>query len=118
MLAHSKLYFIFPLKICKELENETYTFTIRTLLNLKKLRRFLHMTEYKIFLIKSFLWEDTHKKCDIFSGRTTKVLPSLHQWPSDPCHFFIICLLSYNSLKRFLTIFSFLPYFWANTAGF
>ena len=45
----------------------------------------------------------THK-C-FFSGRTTKVLPSLHQWLSGPCHFFIF--LSYNSLKRILTIFFF-----------
>ena len=32
--------------------------------------------------------EDTHKKSGIFSGRTTKVLPSIHQWLSGPCHFF------------------------------
>jgi hypothetical protein len=24
-----------------------------------------------------------------FSGRTTKVLPSLHQWLCGPCHFFL-----------------------------
>ena len=32
-----------------------------------------------------FLREDTHKK-SIFSGRTTKDLPSLHQWLSGTCH--------------------------------
>ena len=47
--------------------------------------------------------EDSHKKSVSFSGRTTKVLPSLHKWLSGPCHFF----LSYYSLKRILTIFSF-----------
>ena len=33
--------------------------------------------------------EDTHKKV-FFSGRTTKVLPSLHQWLSGTCHFFLV----------------------------
>ena len=31
--------------------------------------------------------EDTHKEKCFFSGRTTKVLPSLHYWLSGPCHF-------------------------------
>ena len=46
-----KLIFTF----LRELWNETYAFTICTLFNLKKLRGFLNITEYKIFLIKSFL---------------------------------------------------------------
>ena len=32
--------------------------------------------------------EDTHKKSDFLSGRTTKDLPYLYQWLSGPCHFF------------------------------
>ena len=35
----------------------------------------------------SKLKEDTHKK-SFFSGRTTKLLPTLHQWLSGPYHFF------------------------------
>ena len=34
----------------RELGNETYTFTICTLFNLKQLKRFLNTTEYKYFL--------------------------------------------------------------------
>ena len=39
--------------------------------------------------------EDTHQKNFFFSGRTTKVLPSRHQWLSGPCHFFffLFCLI-------------------------
>ena len=29
--------------------------------------------------------KNTHKKSGVFSGRTTKDLPSLHQWLSGPC---------------------------------
>ena len=50
--------------------------------------------------------EDTHKKVFFFSGRTTKVLHSLHQWLGGPCHFFFF---SYNSLKRI---------FWAKKGNF
>ena len=39
------------------------------------------------------LREDTHKKSGLVSGRTTKVLPSLHQWLSGPCHFFFFFFL-------------------------
>ena len=34
--------------------------------------------------------EDAHKKKCFFSGRTIKVLPSLHQWLSGPSHFFYV----------------------------
>ena len=37
--------------------------------------------------------EDTHKKRCFFGGRTTKVLPSLHLWPSGPLHFFFFFLV-------------------------
>ena len=53
------------------------------------------------------LREDTHKKRGFFSGRTTKVLPSLHQW---------LFFLSYNSLKRILT--NFFLHFWAKKDDF
>ena len=46
-----------------------------------------------------------------FSGRTTKVLPSLHQWLSGPCHFFFFFFQSYNSLKRILNFILFFPIF-------
>ena len=53
-----KSYFTFPLKICmffKGIREWNTTFYQCTLLNLKKLKRFINITEYKIFLIKSFL---------------------------------------------------------------
>ena len=53
------------------------------------------------FGARMHLREDTHKKSVFFSGRTTKVLSSLHHWVSAPCHFFL-----------------FLPNLWAKTAGF
>ena len=46
-------------------------FTICTLFKLKKLKRFLNITEYKIFLIKGFLREAA-KKSSSTSGRATK----------------------------------------------
>ena len=52
-----------------------------------------------------------HIKKRFFSGRTTKGLPSQHQWLSGPCHFFFGGG-SYNSLKH---IFKF---FWVKTDGF
>ena len=80
-------------------------------------------------IISSFFWpggscvmffprpirEDTQKK-SFFSGRTTKVLPSLHKWP---CHFFFFIfffcpIIPWNGFRQFL----FLQNFWAITVGF
>ena len=44
-----------------------------------------------------------------FSGRTSKVLPSLHYWRSGPCHLFFL-IIAWN---RFWQFFLFLPNFWA-----
>ena len=52
-----------------------------------------------------------------FSGRTTKVLPYIHQWLSGP-YFFFFFFFSYNiALNGFWQFFLFLPNFWAKTAG-
>ena len=59
--------------------------------------------------------EDTHKKMFFFSGRTTKDLPSIHQWLSGPCHFFFF--LSYNGWNGFWQFFLFLPNFWLVVRG-
>ena len=54
----------------------------------------LNVSGYLDFKFPSPLREDTHKKnCFFFSGRTTKALPSLHQWLSGPCHFFFLSLI-------------------------
>ena len=46
-------------------------FTISTLLNLKKFKRFLNITEYKLFLIKSFLYRYLYPNIDIQIGLGT-----------------------------------------------
>ena len=53
--------------------------------------------------------EDTH----FCSGRTTKVLPSLHQWLSGPCHhlFFLLFLVLKWPETDFDNFFFFFPIF-------
>ena len=75
---------------------------------------FINRISVRFFLNGLYVREDTHKKSVLFSGQTTMVLPSLHQWLCGPCHFFFF--FSYNSLKRILTVF--FPNFLAKTAGF
>ena len=54
---------------------------------------YILLTEFVFVYIENFvqivgiLREDTHKKSVFFSGRTSKVLPSLHQWHSGQCNF-------------------------------
>ena len=45
----------------------------------------------------------THIKKWFFNGRTTKVLPSLHQWLSCPCHFFSFFsfIIAWNGCRQF-----------------
>ena len=89
---------------------------IQGIVLLKKLLIHTGIYNYKYHTLKSTRSEGLIHDVELvfFSGRTTKVLPSLHYWLSDPCHFF----LSYNSLKRILPIFLFLPNLWVKTAGF
>ena len=56
----------------------------------------------------SDLWtlrEDTYKKSGLFSGRNTKVLPSLHQWLSGPCHIFLFFFSLIMAIDNFFFLF-------------
>ena len=57
----------------------------------------------------------THiKKVCFFSSRTTKVLSSLHQWLSGPCHFFLFFFFSLIIPETDFDNFFFLPIFFDN----
>ena len=48
--------------------------------------------------------EKTLTKSVYLSGRTTRVLPSLHQWLSGPCHFFLLffsLIIAWNAFDNF-----------------